>query len=138
MYYCKKELNEQLKIPINFDSLCTICGSDINNENDLQLLECNHKFHYKCILKYLISNLNQNSKHNQNCCPYCKQSFNFLPLKNNIKYIKYIHEIPKPKLNSNEISYYCKGFSLSGEMCKKKVAINGSYCHIHKLFVNYS
>jgi hypothetical protein len=130
------ELNNELNIPLNFDSLCSICGSNIlENENEKEnthILPCSHKFHYYCLLKFLKTDL---SNPRCNKCPYCRQEFNYLPLLDGMKPMKYIHfEYIKPK-KINEIKCQCIGVYLSGInkglRCNNFVNQHNRYCRYH-------
>ena len=44
--------------------LCAICLLDIKNVNDIPELDCNHKFHYDCILPWI--------ENGNNTCPLCR------------------------------------------------------------------
>lgn len=44
--------------------LCSICTEQINDKTNFVITQCNHKFHYNCLLKWNISNNN---------CPICRQ-----------------------------------------------------------------
>jgi hypothetical protein len=126
------ELNNELNTPLNFDSLCSICGSNILENENNHILSCSHKFHYYCLLKFLKTDL---SNPRSNKCPYCRQEFNYLPLLNGMKPIKYIHyEYQHPQQN-NQIKSQCIGIYLSGInkglMCNNFVNQNNSYCRYH-------
>ena len=127
----QNDLDKELNIPINFDSLCSICGSNILENEKIHILPCNHKFHYDCLLKFLKTDL---SYPRCNKCPYCRQEFTYLPLLDDIKPIKFIHK-----------EYYskCSGVYLSGKlkgnMCNNQIIITddnndneNKYCRYHK------
>ena len=44
--------------------VCAICLSPLDNDSDNYSLECNHKFHTKCIMKWF-------RKSNNGACPCC-------------------------------------------------------------------
>lgn len=141
----KTDLDNELNIPLNFDSLCSICGSDILENDKYHILPCVHKFHYDCLLKFLKTDL---SYPRCNKCPYCRQEFSYLPLLNDIKPIKFIH---KEYYYEKEI-IKCKGVYLSGQLkglqCNNMININknndndndnelnnnneNQYCRYHK------
>ena len=43
---------------------CSICLDNIDNEHDIGILRCTHKFHYECIISWLNISL---------VCPFCKK-----------------------------------------------------------------
>ena len=64
---------------IDYDSLCNICGDRLGNL-PTHTLECNHHFHYDCILKSF-----QTSQEHNNVCPYCRHTNERLPVINGLK-----------------------------------------------------
>ena len=44
---------------------CSICMDEYKNEDVISILNCNHKFHKKCVDKWLYRNLS---------CPICRQN----------------------------------------------------------------
>jgi len=68
----KQLLDENLKIPLDDDTTCTICMDDIKPETEGEhddqiyiLLPCNHIFHHECIMEWF-------KKYNF-ICPNCKK-----------------------------------------------------------------
>ena len=59
------------------ENCCPICGDDLKNEL-CHTLECNHKYHYNCLL-LTFKNLRCNG------CPYCRSKNNYLPIVNGLK-----------------------------------------------------
>ena len=64
--------------------ICSICFEDFIN-NDDYTLECNHKFHTNCILKWF--------RNDNSTCPLCKDSHTY----NNLSYYTKIDTIPEIK-----------------------------------------
>jgi hypothetical protein len=134
----KDIFTKAIEIPLNFDILCSICGSELNEKespDDYHILDCNHKFHYSCLIKFLE---NDNSRNRYNYCPYCREKFDFLPLKDKIKPIKYIHaEYYHKKNNLDNIqenkanTHLCSAIKKDGSPCKKHINIMMKYCNIH-------
>ena len=62
----------------NEQEICSICGE--GNEEVFHTLDCNHRFHYQCLLLSF-----RNMKDNN--CPYCRSSKNYLPVINGVKKI---------------------------------------------------
>ena len=55
-------------IPINkINQLCPICLHQLNLFKIYTIINCNHKFHYKCIKMSFHTNTNK-----QKNCPYCR------------------------------------------------------------------
>jgi hypothetical protein len=145
----KNSIEIELKKPIDFNNLCSICGC--NFVNDGHKLPCNHIFHYDCLLKFLQINITNTNKTNE--CPYCRQKFDYLPLLPGIKPIKFIHSEYKTKqINEivaddgikNEIPDYkrCNSIYLSGKnkgkRCNNQAVHflnNQKYCR-HHIFSN--
>ena len=101
----KNIFTKEIETPLNFDILCSICGTEMNeNEslNDYHILDCKHKFHYLCLIKFLE---NDNSRSRYNYCPYCREKFDYLPLKDKIKPIKHIHAENKINTQKDESNY---------------------------------
>lgn len=134
------DIEKEIKKPLDFNNLCSICGCDFSEMK--HTLPCNHCFHYDCILNYLQSeHKNINST---NDCPYCRQSFGYLPLLKGMKPIKYIHSEYKKKLkipnqdqtkikNKNQDvcdSYYLSGKN-KGEKCNNLCINNTKFCRFH-------
>jgi hypothetical protein len=51
------------------DDICSICHNNINNKN-IVITDCNHTFHFSCIVKNIKLNLTSGNK-----CPICRKSF---------------------------------------------------------------
>lgn len=118
----------------NSYNTCNICADNINND-DIIVLKCNitHTFCYDCILSWYKScekNIYSYYEYIHRMCPICKCDGGLLPLKPGIDPIKYIHDIPKCKMEG------CKD-----EIATKKDLNNHSsdglclrhYCLEHKL-----
>lgn len=74
----------------NNNTQCTICISNfINNRSKICITPCNHSFHYKCLSKWLIKNIN-NPK-----CPNCNYDFSQHFIKNEFS-------IDNSSINDNE------------------------------------
>jgi hypothetical protein len=128
----KDILENELKKDINFDTICTICGDNLN-DSICHTLNCKHIFHYNCLIKYLQTDF---SFPRSNKCPYCKTAFTFLPLIGNIKPIKFIHyEYYNKSLKNQEKLHTCNGIYTSGknkgEPCNNKISELIKYCRYH-------
>ena len=114
---------------------CSICGLGLNEKYSITL-NCNHTYHYECLL-CSFSEIKKNSvKYNYvNRCPYCRQSCGLLPVVNGLaKIIPMIHY----KINDNQPEYEeirCKGVLKSGKnkgnVCNKKCQLGYEYCKRH-------
>ena len=51
------------------NDVCSICHNNINNKN-IVITDCNHIFHFSCIVKNIKLNLTSGNK-----CPICRKSF---------------------------------------------------------------
>jgi hypothetical protein len=126
-------IENEIKKPLDFNNLCSICGCSEGNKHTLP---CNHFFHYNCLLKYLQSE--SKNKNNSNMCPYCRQSFGYLPLESGMKPIKNIHlEYKMKNGKTNNISHdLCAGYYLSGinkgTKCLNHCIKDSKYCRFHK------
>jgi Ring finger domain len=49
-------------------SMCLLCAAQFTSETDVRILPCNHPFHKKCILEYIIRGTNK-------ICPMCNQKY---------------------------------------------------------------
>jgi hypothetical protein len=131
----KSSIENEIKIPLDFNNLCSICGC---SQGDKHILPCNHFFHYECLLKYLQSEPKNITTSND--CPYCRIPFGYLPLLLGMKPIKFIHSeytFNKNKLNkSSRIQKeLCNGYYLSGknkgEKCMNYCILDHKYCRFH-------
>lgn len=75
---------EYLNNPENF---CEICCSKLD-ENNIKL-DCNHCFHYECLLKSMKQ---KDIRFFNMECPYCREKIDFLPLLPGEKPIKNLHK----------------------------------------------
>lgn len=143
------EPNNELTLE-NSKSICAICYDEMNN--DVVKLECEHSFHYTCILEIYKSKYkkNKNSRYIA-YCPYCRQYGGYLPLKNNIFPLKKIHkefnelekyldindfetlkEVSKKYMDPSKCQTILKSGINRGYQCKKKHGKDSDYCCIHK------
>ena len=58
------------------EKTCSICGE--TNREYFHTLDCNHSFHYNCLL---LSFKNMGNNH----CPYCRTEVEYLPIINGLK-----------------------------------------------------
>lgn len=70
------------------ENICGICHDDLND--DIQILDCGHKFHYECILESYLSD-KKGYKYERKC-PYCRKNGGYLELKPNSIPKKDIHK----------------------------------------------
>ena len=50
---------------------CPICMDEINDDKNLVITECKHKYHFICMIKFAKSKFNKNENM---FCPMCKQT----------------------------------------------------------------
>ena len=106
--------------------LCSICGEE-NNEV-FHRLNCNHTFHYQCLLLSF-----RNMKNNN--CPYCRSSKNYLPVINGVKKIyPNIHNVDNEYILSYKVKkcehILTKGKN-KGNQCSKNCRLGYNYCTTH-------
>jgi len=116
----------------NIDNeICPICALPMKDKYIHCTKECNHTFHYECLIKTF--------QHTTNNCPYCRKSDIKLPLVNGLKNT----HLRKPfyfEWNSlNDIQNYknipCKHVITRGKnkgnLCNKPSKIGYDYCSNH-------
>ena len=95
---------------------CNICSENIKNDNIIGL-KCNptkHIFCYECILdwyKELNRNKNINNYNIKNMCPICRKNGGLLPINNNYKIIKNIHNMKEINLNVSNLPNVLKNIN---------------------------
>ena len=116
---------------IDYEALCNICGDRLGNL-PIHTLECNHHFHYDCILKSF-----QTSQEYNNVCPYCRHTIEKLPIVNGLKKlirgIHYITEYEKVIYNYKNIpcQHVLKSGKNKGGLCNKNCIISSDCCGRH-------
>ena len=121
---------------------CPIC-CDIIDKDDLWKLECDHIYHYNCILNSIKNSFNKSSKKCREC-PYCREYGGYLELKPGIIPIKNVHleydEIRGKALSSAALEKYliknkCMSILQSGKnkgmQCLKCPLEKEKYCKRH-------
>ena len=105
------DINDNNDNVIDYDSPCNICGDRLGNL-PIHTLECNHRFHYECILKSF-----QTSQEHNNVCPYCRHTIERLPVVNGLKKLtRGIHYITEyEKVNYNYKNIPCQHVLKSGK-----------------------
>jgi len=112
---------------------CAICGLALK-EKYCHQLNCNHTFHYECLMKTFLLNKNDIIK----LCPYCRGGCGCqpLPLVNGLRKINYsIHSV----IHAGEIHGYvnvpCKTIlkkgKRKGEECGKNCKLGYMTCLAH-------
>ena len=106
---------------------CSICGDDMDKEYTYTIKSCNHTFHYECLLKTFVYNVNEKK------CPYCRSDVELLPVVNGLKQLyKGIHDIDN---NKEYDTKYCEHILLKGkrkgEPCNKKCKLGYYKCKKH-------
>ena len=77
----------------NRDNECLICFEPIDNGEDVAILDCNHKFHFECIQKWV-----KNSSLNNSCC-ICEKNNEII---NNIFFNNQKNKINNNNKNNNK------------------------------------
>jgi len=108
---------------------CPICGEKLNSKF-IHKLDCNHEFHYECLLKSLKF---QKSK---NICPTCRKPFNYLPIVNGLKKLEYsIHYDSSNKdiikLNNIKCNHILSRGKNKGSKCNKNCKMGFPTCNLH-------
>ena len=113
------------------DNCCDICG-DLLNDKCVIKLNCNHSFHYECVMKSF-----QCEKKKMNSCPLCRQTHGLLPVVNGLtKVTRGIHYIDYkniPELNNTPCSTLLKSGKRKGEPCNAKCMLGMTVCKRHHL-----
>lgn len=90
----QKEINKLYQEYLNSpEEYCEICASEMNEKS--VSLGCGHRFHYDCLFYSIFRNYKMKSikiKNHNLQCPYCRSSFDFLPLVDGIIPLKNIHK----------------------------------------------
>lgn len=111
---------------------CSICGIPLK-EKYKHSLQCNHKFHYECLLKTFTSN----SKYEKKRCPYCKTKCNSLPMINGIKkpihgiHYNTIEEFDNLEIKNTKCNHILLKGKRKGEECGKNCKIGYNVCQSH-------
>ena len=106
---------------------CYICYDNITeNDKDISILKCGHKFHYDCIL---LTYKNNKTKRE---CPYCRSFGGYLKLKEGIIPIRNIHKEYNEYIqgNNNVIQYIpnkCNYILKRGKNSGKQCSYNKKY-----------
>ena len=113
------------------DTCCDICG-DLLNDKCVIKLNCNHSFHYECVMKSF-----QCEKKKMNSCPLCRQTHGLLPVVNGLtKVTRGIHYIDYkniPQLNNTPCCTILKSGKRKGEACNAKCMLGMTVCKRHHL-----
>tara|TARA_E500000178_G_C16974305_1_gene732544 strand:- start:31 stop:414 length:384 start_codon:yes stop_codon:yes gene_type:complete len=120
---------------------CGICGLNIDDKFSYTL-NCQHKFHYECLMK-TFQNTPKYKNKDFNNCPYCRNKSEFLPLVNGLKkVIPGVHtyntssEVMKKKeeLNDN-YNIKCQHILIRGKnkgnVCSKNCLLGYTFCKTH-------
>jgi hypothetical protein len=112
------------------DNFCDICG-EAHNLKYVHTLDCNHCFHYDCIMKTFMMDIKKYNK-----CPLCRKSSGLLPLINGLpKIIKGIHYITEYPSNyqSTKCSVILKSGKRKGQECGSKCIVGFDMCKRHHI-----
>ena len=115
---------------------CSICGLKLLDKYSHNL-QCNHIFHYECLMKTFIRS--KMYKSNTNSCPYCRETCGYLPIVNGLKKIFIGVHVSNAKELISMIDHKntpCQ-FILTrgknkGNQCSKNCFLGYDYCKVHK------
>ena len=117
---------------ISQGEICAICALPMKDKFVYFTKECNHSFHYECLLKTF--------RHTRNACPYCRKPHLKIPLVNGIKktelkMCKHYFEGEYPENVNNYKSTTCKYVITRGKnkgsLCGKHCKLGYDYCNNH-------
>ena len=142
------------------DRICNICGDcldDLENEDEIEKLNCGHEYCYECILGWFQQLLKDTKKKGgesfylkKNQCPTCSKKSEYLRQRNGEKFIVDIHgPKPKPPLLKKKKKIHVKSKKSSSSQTASTLICNatlgwggictnkgkeeyGHYCGIHK------
>ena len=91
----------------DIENECCICFETLD-KNDLAILNCNHKYHYKCIGSWMESILKNKIKTEDNFCPLCTNGTEITNVicRDKIDPKKIKLELKKEKKNKNRKTFY--------------------------------
>ena len=124
------KLESLVKMLKTSDDLCGICH--LSNNNFSTTLSCNHKYHWNCIKKYVLT-----KKYKSGLCPYCSKKFYD---KNILKKCifcptKTYYDIKKCDKHINSEIKKCTIILKSGKNknkpCNRNTKNNTNYCSYH-------
>jgi hypothetical protein len=128
---------------------CSICYENLTPET-MQILKCAHKFHYSCIQKEFIGQLDNYNVKRKCICPYCREHNGLLPMKpgfiphrrvteNYNYFITLLNEQSyddlKPFFDSNKCHAILKSGANKGNQCSRKKISGTLFCKGHIKFI---
>jgi len=118
----ENNINQDVECPICYDIIDLRQTENINEKSPIKL-DCQHVFHYGCILATFKTNLNNNRKTRR--CPFCREVTSHIPLGKYMFPIRNIHseyELIKKYLHRGD-------FQAIYELSKKYNFLNTNKCH---------
>ena len=125
------------------DEECSICGLELKDKYTYEL-NCNHKFHYECLMKTFAHTPKKSYGKNKvlNSCPYCRKDCDYLPVVNGLKklivgvHFETIQEFTDEngiiKNKNIPCQYILKRGKNKGKQCGRGCFLGYEYCKIHK------
>ena len=119
------------------DEDCSICGESLSSQFN-HILNCNHKFHYECLMK----TFNYSSNKNKRSCPLCRKQSDYLPIVNGLKkvlvgvHVPHIKYVEKNKNKNISCQFILTRGKNKGKLCNKNCVLGYEYCKNHYLKQN--
>ena len=116
-------------------NICLICYDNLNNNDNISILKCCHKYHYNCILLSY-------RKVNKRICPYCRSDGGFLDLPKGVSPEYKIHytsiynkEQLKIKYIEGKCKYILKQGKNKGKQCSFNSKTENDFCNRHNKII---
>ena len=113
------------------ETVCLICGDELKNKY-VQKLNCNHYFHYECLMKSFVNSIDP-----MNRCPLCRTIVDKLPIVNGLKKLSGgIHyndfeELKQIEYKNKPCCHILKTGKNKGQPCNKNCKLGYMTCNRH-------
>lgn len=118
-------LEDDTEMNQNYENICNICLSNIDKDDKIIKLSCNHIFHKKCLKLSFKANSWNNSF---NECPYCRKRISKFELNN-------MYNINNKTKELNNDKVQCNGINMTGinkgKQCLNMCNKSDNYCKKH-------